>query len=90
METEILDQVLLPLADQFEAGKPNHWCSFEPGEISEYEKLRECLAELVAEGSVIRSHAGQFRFSQPGYTKYLHRMKALRTLTASKLRSQAS
>ena len=83
MDTDILNQVLLPLANQFEAGNPNRWYSFKPGEINEYEKLRECMAELVAEGSVIRSDSGDFRLSQPGYTKYLPRIKALRTLTSA-------
>jgi hypothetical protein len=83
MDTEILDQVLLPLADQFEAGSPNHWYSFKPGEVNEYERLRECMAELVAEGSVIRSDSGDFRFSQPGYSKYLPRIRAQRTLPSA-------
>ena len=80
METKILDQLLLPPADQFEAGNPNHWYSFNHGDASEYEPLRECMAELVAEGSVRRSHSGHFQFSQAGYAKYLPRIKALRTL----------
>lgn len=80
MNAEILDQVLLPLADQFEAGNPHHWYSFKPGHVTEYEGLRECMAELVAEGSVLRNSAGLFRFSQSGYAKYLPRIKALRAL----------
>jgi hypothetical protein len=83
MDNAILDQVLLPLADQFEAGNPNHWYSFKPGEIGEYEKLRECMGELVAEGSVLRDIAGLFQFSKNGYVKYLPRIQALRALKAS-------
>jgi hypothetical protein len=63
MDTKILDEVLLPLADQFEAGKPNRWCIFSPGEINEYEKVRECVAEMVAEGSLI-SKSGAFHLSE--------------------------
>jgi hypothetical protein len=79
MEKEALDQVLLPLADQFESGKRNHWCTFKPGEVTEYEKLRECMAELVAEKSAV-GRGGAFQLSQSGYTKYLHRIRALRVL----------
>jgi hypothetical protein len=79
METQTLDQVLLPLADQFEAGKPNRVCTFAPGDVTEYERLRECLAELAAEGSVIRK-GNSFQFSASGYAKYLPRIKALRVL----------
>jgi len=82
MNAEILDQVLLPLADQFEAGNPHRY-SFKPGHVTEYEGLRECMAELVAEGSVLRNSAGLFQFSQGGYAKYLPRIKALRTLKSS-------
>jgi hypothetical protein len=80
MDKVILDQILMPLADQFEAGNTNHWYSFKSGDVTEYEALRECTAELVAEGSILRSAAGDFKFSQSGYTKYLPRIKALRAL----------
>jgi hypothetical protein len=83
MDNAILDQVLLPLADQFEAGNPNRWYSFKPGAVDEYEKLRECMGELVAEGSVLRDFAGHFQFSKSGYAKHLGRIKALRALKAS-------
>jgi hypothetical protein len=76
----MLDQVLLPLADQFEAGNSNHWYSFNISQITDYESLRECLAELVAEGSVLRDYSGRFQLSQTGYAKYGARIKALRTL----------
>jgi hypothetical protein len=72
--------VLLPLADQFEAGIPNHWYSFKHGDPTEYEPLRECMAELVAEGSVRRDESGRFQFLQAGYAKYLPRVQALRAL----------
>ena len=79
---DILDQLLLPLADQFEAGNPNHSYSFRT-DIPQYEALRECLAVLVAEGSVLRDFAGHFQFTKEGYTRYLPRVKALRALKAS-------
>ena len=80
MENAFLDQILVPLADQFEARNRNHWYSFEPGHVIGNEGLRECLAELVAEGSVLRHPSGRFQFSELGYTKYVHRIRALRAL----------
>ena len=78
---EILDQLILPLADQFEAGNPNHWYSFRT-DVPQYEQLRGCLAALVAERSVLRDSAGHFQFTKEGYAKHLPRVKALRTLMA--------
>lgn len=80
MENVFLDQILIPLADQFEARNRNHWYSFEPSHIIGNEGLRECLAELVAEGSVLKDRSGRFQISEPGYTKYVHRIRALRAL----------
>ena len=80
MDTKILDQVLLPLADQFESGNPSRWFSINPVLIKDYEPFRECMAELFAEGSVSRSGNDLFRFNASGYAKYLSRIKALRTL----------
>lgn len=47
----ILDQLLLPLADNFEAGNRS-FRTFETSSPQEFEPLRECIAGLVAEGSV--------------------------------------
>ena len=80
MENVFLDQILIPLADQFEARNRNRWHSFETGHGIGYEGLRECLAELVAEGSVLRHPSERFKFSDSGYTKYIHRIRALRAL----------
>lgn len=79
VDSKRLDEMLLPLADQFEAGNPNHWYSFRT-EVPQYEALRECLAVLVAERSVLRDFAGHFQFTKEGYVKYLPRVKALRAL----------
>jgi len=81
MNTAILDQVLIPLADQFESRKnKDYWYSFTPGNAGEHEALQQCMAELFAEGSVLTKGKGLFRFSESGYTKYIHRIRALRAL----------
>ena len=80
MNTAILDQVLIPLAEQFESRKNrDYWYSFTP-DAEEYDALQQCMAELLAEGSVLTKGNGLFRFSQSGYTKYIHRIRALRAL----------
>lgn len=79
MNTAILDQVLIPLADQFESKNRDHWYTFTL-DIKDYEAFRECMAELFAEGSVLTKGKGLFRFSERGYTKYIHRIRALRAL----------
>jgi hypothetical protein len=79
MNNEILDAILLPLADLYESGKPR-WQQIDPASPEEYEPLRECLAELRAEGSLRMPHAnGPFQLTAEGYQKYLPRIKALRT-----------
>lgn len=47
---EVLDEILLGLADEFEAGNL-HGRTFEPSCPEEFEPLRECLADMIAEGS---------------------------------------
>jgi hypothetical protein len=79
MNAAILDEVLLPLADQFEARTKVHWYSFDL-DTKDHEAFRECMAELFAEGSVQTKGKGLFRFSESGYTKYIHRIRALRAL----------
>jgi hypothetical protein len=79
MNMAILDQILIPLADQFESGTKVHWYSFDL-DTKDYEAFRECVAELFAEGSVQTKGEGLFRFSESGYTKYIHRIRALRAL----------
>lgn len=79
MDKAILDQVLIPLAAQFESRTKVHWYSFAL-DAKDYEAFRKCMAELFAEGSVQTKGAGLFRFTESGYTKYIHRIRALRAL----------
>jgi hypothetical protein len=46
---QVLDEILLGLADEFEAGNRNgRW--FAPSCLEEFEPLRECFACMVADG----------------------------------------
>ena len=77
---QILDEILCGLADEFEAGN-RHFRYFNPSSVEEYEPLRECLAVLVAEGSLINfQKMGGYQFTPAGYAKYKPRVDALRLL----------
>jgi hypothetical protein len=78
---QVLDEILPGLADEFEAGN-RHFRYFNPSSVEEYEPLRECLATLVAEGSLIDFlKTGSYQFTPAGYKKYKPRIDALRTLS---------
>jgi hypothetical protein len=78
---EILGSILLPLADEFEAGNRR-------GRVpasTEYEPVRKCLATLMAEGSLTEfqiesQKTGMYRLTNEGYRKYKPRIDALRML----------
>jgi hypothetical protein len=77
---QVLDQILLPLADVFEAGNTKR-VTLTPSSSEEYEPLRECLAALTAEGSLgDPENAKVYRLTPLGYAKYKDRINALRTL----------
>lgn len=78
---EILDSILRPLADVYEAGN-KHWQSIEQTSSEEYEPFRECIAQLRAEGSVqiAPGKVRLFQLTAKGYERYLSRIKALRVL----------
>ncbi len=79
-KSEILDSILLPLADAFEAGK-GHGLPITPASAEEYEPLRECLAELIGEGSLIDPKKMKvYHLTQAGYLTYRPRINALRAL----------
>lgn len=77
---EILDQILLGLADEFEAGK--HQGRFiNPSSPEEFEPLRECIAEMEAEGWLTRAYRGVAHYLTPeGYRHFKPRIQALRAL----------
>ncbi len=77
---QVLDKILPGLGDEFEAGNRSYR-SFKPSSPEEYEPLRECLAALVAEGSLIDfNKMGGYQFTRAGYQKYKPRIDALRAL----------
>jgi hypothetical protein len=77
---EILDQILLPLADEFEAGK-HQGRTFTSGCPEEFEPLRECIAEMESEGWLVRAYLGTAHYLTPeGYRHFKPRIQALRAL----------
>lgn len=77
---QILDEILPGLADEFEAGN-RKFRYFKPSSVEEFEPLRECLAQLVAEGSLVDFlKTGSYHFTPAGYAKYRPRIDALRSL----------
>ncbi len=65
---EILAIILPSLIDEFEAGN-KHGRTFSPSSAEEYEPLRECLAAMIAEGSLTREHGKIYRLTNAGYSK---------------------
>jgi hypothetical protein len=77
---QVLDEILLDLAVEFEAGN-GKFRYFKPSSLEEYEPLRESLAILVAERSLINfQKTGGYHFTPAGYAKYKTRIEALRSL----------
>ena len=82
-ENEILDSVLLALADDFEEPKGRPGVEIKRTSPEEYEALRECLAMRIAEGSLTQFQIESqklpiYRFTNPGYAKYKPRIDWLR------------
>jgi hypothetical protein len=79
-KSEILDSFLLPLADAFEAGR-NAGYSITDANAEEYEPLRECLAEEIADGSLTDPRRMKiYHLTKAGYAKHKPRIEALRAL----------
>jgi hypothetical protein len=78
---QVLDEILPGLADEFEAGN-RKFRYFNPSSVEEYEPLRECLAVLVAEGSLVNfQKMSGYHFAPAGYKKYKPRVDALRAFS---------
>jgi hypothetical protein len=74
--------VLLGLADTFEAAK-GQWFGIEPDPScpEEFEPLRECLAEMIAEGWLAQYRPAKiYALTPAGYRHFLPRIQAMRAL----------
>jgi hypothetical protein len=80
MKYEALTEILLPLGDQFEAGNPRG-LKLDPSRMEQSEPLRECLAELIAEGWLTQGRLlNHYKLTKEGYQHFEPRLRALRTL----------
>ena len=81
---EVLDDLLLPLADLYESQIQNRVLNLLPPTVENYEARRECLAGLIAEQSVLNYQGTNTYILTPaGYLKYKDRITALRALSAT-------
>jgi len=79
----VLDEILLVLADHFEAARPNRVCYFSCKSAEEFEPLRECFAWMVAEGFAGSTYTGQswlVRLTPEGYRHLKPRIDAIRAM----------
>jgi hypothetical protein len=80
-QSQTLDEILLGLADQFEAGNRT-FRTLMPSSPEDYEPLRECLATLIAERSLVDPHkTASYQLTPAGYMKYKARIDALRAMS---------
>lgn len=77
---ELLDPILLSLANLYESGAKNRSQTILPSSEKERFPLREFLTEQVAEGLLERPSSDNYRLTSKGYTTYLPRIRALRRL----------
>lgn len=79
-QQQVWDEILPRLADEFEAGN-RHFKTFDPSSAEEYGPLRECLAVLIAEGSLLDfKKTKTYQLTSAGYIKYKPRIDALRVM----------
>ena len=77
---ETLSELLVPLAEEFEGGN-RHGVRLDGSCMAQSEALRECLAELLAEGWLDQCDLeNRYKLTEAGYKHFGARMKALRTL----------
>ena len=86
---ELLDPILLALADEFESHKTNSAGVEVKPLPGEWEVLREFLARQYAEGLMLYNGTGKVSWSvkltTKGYTTYLPRIQAQRVLGTGKI-----
>jgi hypothetical protein len=88
-DNDLLDPILLSLADNFEAGKGRR-IVVSASSPEEWERLREFLAHQLAEGLMLYTgrESWNCKLTPKGYAKYLPRIRALRVLGPPKRRRQ--
>jgi hypothetical protein len=80
-ETEVVNSLLLPLADLFESGVTNRFVEINPELCRDtYEIEREWLATAVAERWLVRFGKTCYQFTPEGYLQFKARIRALREL----------
>lgn len=79
---EILDEILLGLADSFEAGnRHGYGIEQDPLRPEEFEPLRECLADMISEGWLTQRYSFRiYDLTPAGYRHFKPRIQALRFL----------
>jgi hypothetical protein len=77
---DILDSILLGLADEFEAGNgTGRLIEHDTACPEEFEPLRECLADLISEGWLVqRAPFKVYALTPEGYRHFKPRIQALR------------
>jgi len=82
-ESEVWDEMLLPLADQFESGNPRTVVSIKTLFAETFEPVRQCIAMKKAEGSLLDvTGMGDYQLTPQGYAKYKARIDFLRTFAS--------
>lgn len=79
---EILDEILLGLADTFEGGNLYGFSiEHDPTHPEEFEPLRECLADMISHGWLAqRVPFKLYNLTPAGYLHFQPRVQAFRTL----------
>ena len=80
LKYEVLNEILLPLADQYEAGNPNG-LPLVPANVDDSQAFRECLAELGSEGWLTPCRQlDYYKLTHDGYVHFEPRLHALRAM----------
>jgi hypothetical protein len=80
MKYEVLTEILLPLAERFEAGDLDG-LQLEASRVETFGPSRECVAELLEEGWLTSGRlSNHYRLTEEGYRHFGPRLHALRTL----------
>ncbi|MFZ1203830.1 MAG: hypothetical protein WA369_10940 [Candidatus Acidiferrales bacterium] len=80
MKYEVLTELLLPLAERFEAGDPDG-LKLEASRPEAFWPLRECVAELLEERWLTAGRlSDHYRLTEEGYRHFGPRLHALQTL----------